>query len=237
MPTPQEILEDLKQIKFPGYTRDIVSFGIVRDIEIASAGHHGDAGAGRGAAGGGARRSRRRCASACARQRRRRAGRDRRPGAREAAAGGAGPAQRHPRRAPHHRGGQRQGRRRQVDGRGEPGAGAARARPARRPARRRRVRPERAADARPHDPTADAGGRRSRCRRAHPAARALRPQGHLARAVHPGAPAGDLARADDQQAADPVPARGRVGRRSTCWCSTCRPAPATRSSPSRSRRR
>src|SRR6185369_3148916 len=38
MPTPQEILEDLKQIKYPGYTRDIVSFGIVRDIEIASGG-------------------------------------------------------------------------------------------------------------------------------------------------------------------------------------------------------
>lgn len=38
MATPQEILEDLKQIKYPGYTRDIVSFGIVRDIEIASAG-------------------------------------------------------------------------------------------------------------------------------------------------------------------------------------------------------
>jgi ATP-binding protein involved in chromosome partitioning len=38
MPTPQEILEDLKQITYPGYTRDIVSFGIVRDIEIASVG-------------------------------------------------------------------------------------------------------------------------------------------------------------------------------------------------------
>jgi len=38
MATPQEILEDLKQIKYPGYTRDIVSFGIVRDIEIATAG-------------------------------------------------------------------------------------------------------------------------------------------------------------------------------------------------------
>jgi ATP-binding protein involved in chromosome partitioning len=38
MPTPQEILEDLKQLKYPGYTRDIVSFGIVRDIEIGSAG-------------------------------------------------------------------------------------------------------------------------------------------------------------------------------------------------------
>src|SRR5262245_11108832 len=38
MPTPQEILEELKQLRYPGYTRDIVSFGIVRDIEIASAG-------------------------------------------------------------------------------------------------------------------------------------------------------------------------------------------------------
>jgi ATP-binding protein involved in chromosome partitioning len=38
MATPQEILEDLKQIKYPGYSRDIVSFGIVRDIEIGSTG-------------------------------------------------------------------------------------------------------------------------------------------------------------------------------------------------------
>lgn len=38
MATPQEILEGLKSIRYPGYTRDIVSFGIVRDIEIASAG-------------------------------------------------------------------------------------------------------------------------------------------------------------------------------------------------------
>lgn len=38
MATPQEILEQLKTIKYPGYTRDIVSFGIVRDIEVATAG-------------------------------------------------------------------------------------------------------------------------------------------------------------------------------------------------------
>jgi ATP-binding protein involved in chromosome partitioning len=38
MPTPQEILEGLKGIKYPGYTRDIVSFGIVRDIEVGSSG-------------------------------------------------------------------------------------------------------------------------------------------------------------------------------------------------------
>ncbi len=36
MATPQEILEDLKSVNYPGYTRDIVSFGIVRDIEIGS---------------------------------------------------------------------------------------------------------------------------------------------------------------------------------------------------------
>ena len=38
MATPQEILEALKQVRYPGYSRDIVSFGIVRDIEIATAG-------------------------------------------------------------------------------------------------------------------------------------------------------------------------------------------------------
>ena len=38
MPTPQEILEELKKIKYPGYSRDIVSFGLIKDIEVASAG-------------------------------------------------------------------------------------------------------------------------------------------------------------------------------------------------------
>jgi ATP-binding protein involved in chromosome partitioning len=38
MPTPQEILETLKQVRYPGFTRDIVSFGLVRDVEVASAG-------------------------------------------------------------------------------------------------------------------------------------------------------------------------------------------------------
>jgi len=36
--SPQDILEQLKTIKYPGYSRDIVSFGIVKDIEVASAG-------------------------------------------------------------------------------------------------------------------------------------------------------------------------------------------------------
>src|SRR6202158_5673793 len=38
MPKPNEILDELKKIKYPGFTRDIVSFGIVKDIEVAYAG-------------------------------------------------------------------------------------------------------------------------------------------------------------------------------------------------------
>jgi ATP-binding protein involved in chromosome partitioning len=38
MPTPQEILSELKRVKYPGLTRDIVSFGMVKDIEVAHAG-------------------------------------------------------------------------------------------------------------------------------------------------------------------------------------------------------
>jgi len=38
MPTPQEILTELKKIKYPGFSRDIVSFGMVKDIEVAHAG-------------------------------------------------------------------------------------------------------------------------------------------------------------------------------------------------------
>ncbi len=37
MPTPQEILAELKKIKYPGFSRDIVSFGMIKDIEVASA--------------------------------------------------------------------------------------------------------------------------------------------------------------------------------------------------------
>jgi ATP-binding protein involved in chromosome partitioning len=38
MPTPNEILVQLKRVKYPGFTRDIVSFGMVKDIEIAHKG-------------------------------------------------------------------------------------------------------------------------------------------------------------------------------------------------------
>ncbi|MBI1817878.1 MAG: iron-sulfur cluster carrier protein ApbC [Deltaproteobacteria bacterium] len=37
-PTPQQILDELKKVKYPGYTRDIVSFGLIKDVEVASAG-------------------------------------------------------------------------------------------------------------------------------------------------------------------------------------------------------
>ena len=38
MPSPNEILSELKKVKFPGFTRDIVSFGLVKDIEVGHSG-------------------------------------------------------------------------------------------------------------------------------------------------------------------------------------------------------
>ncbi len=38
MPSPNEILAELKKVKYPGFTRDIVSFGLVKDIEVGHAG-------------------------------------------------------------------------------------------------------------------------------------------------------------------------------------------------------
>jgi ATP-binding protein involved in chromosome partitioning len=38
MPNPQEILSELKKVRYPGFTRDIVSFGMVKDIEVAHGG-------------------------------------------------------------------------------------------------------------------------------------------------------------------------------------------------------
>ena len=38
MPTPQEILERLKRVPYPGFSRDIVSFGIIKDVEVSSSG-------------------------------------------------------------------------------------------------------------------------------------------------------------------------------------------------------
>ncbi len=36
MASPQEILNDLKNVNYPGYSRDIVSFGMVRDVEVGT---------------------------------------------------------------------------------------------------------------------------------------------------------------------------------------------------------
>ena len=36
MPSENEILNALKEVKYPGYSRDIVSFGIVKDVAVAN---------------------------------------------------------------------------------------------------------------------------------------------------------------------------------------------------------
>ncbi|MFN8543486.1 MAG: Mrp/NBP35 family ATP-binding protein [Candidatus Binatia bacterium] len=38
MPTPQEVLAHLKRVRYPGFSRDIVSFGVVKDVSVSSAG-------------------------------------------------------------------------------------------------------------------------------------------------------------------------------------------------------
>ena len=37
MPTPEQVLEALKKVRFPGLSRDIVSFGFVRDVKVDGA--------------------------------------------------------------------------------------------------------------------------------------------------------------------------------------------------------
>jgi len=38
MPNPQDLLAELKKVKYPGFSRDIVSFGMVKDIQVGSHG-------------------------------------------------------------------------------------------------------------------------------------------------------------------------------------------------------
>jgi ATP-binding protein involved in chromosome partitioning len=38
VPTPQEILEELRRVTYPGLSRDIVAFGFVKDVEVGSRG-------------------------------------------------------------------------------------------------------------------------------------------------------------------------------------------------------
>ena len=129
----------------------------------------------------------------------------------------------------HHRRRLRQGRRRQIHRRGQSRARPAGARPQGRHPRRRHLRPVDAAAARPSRPPGVA-------RRAHAeAAGALRAEGHVDRLPRRGGDADDLARADGAVGARRRCCARSPGASSTCSSSTCRPAPATRSSPWRSR--
>jgi ATP-binding protein involved in chromosome partitioning len=38
MVTPQQVFEELKKVKYPGFNRDIVAFGVVKDVEVGSTG-------------------------------------------------------------------------------------------------------------------------------------------------------------------------------------------------------
>src|SRR5437588_5611383 len=38
MPTPQEVLDALKRVPYPGLSRDIVAFGFVKDVEVGGRG-------------------------------------------------------------------------------------------------------------------------------------------------------------------------------------------------------
>ena len=129
-------------------------------------------------------------------------------------------------RQAHHRRRVGQGRRRQVDDRGQPGARPGRQRPRGRPARRRHLRPVDAAHARRH--------REARIGRRQDAEadRALSGSDHVDRLHRERGHADDLARPDGVERARADAARRAAGATSTCWSSTCRRAPATPSSPS-----
>ena len=132
-------------------------------------------------------------------------------------------------REEHHRGGGGQGRRRQVDGRDEPGAGAA--------AHGATVGLLDADVYGPSVPTMlgepDVPAGAAAGQEDHPGG-ALGNQGHVGRLLRRARGRGGVARADGAQAAPAVPRGRRLGRRSITWSSICRPAPATRSSRSRS---
>src|SRR5262245_17916966 len=38
MATPDQVLEALRQVPYPGFSRDIVSFGVVRDVQVGGFG-------------------------------------------------------------------------------------------------------------------------------------------------------------------------------------------------------
>ena len=104
----------------------------------------------------------------------------------------------------HHRDLERQGRRRQVDRRGESRRRARAAGCARRSHGRRHLRAEHPADD-GRERAADGD------QRAHHPARGARREGHQPRVSHRSRPAGDLARSDRHEDHHAVPARRRVG--------------------------
>ena len=150
------------------------------------------------------------------------------PAARPAPAGSACRGAWNPRgqarRAGHrsdHRGRFRQGRGRQVDDRRQHRAWSQRKWPQGGRSGRRHLRPVDAAS--PEHPWPPADGRWQSAE----ADGELRAQGHVDGIPRRRGDADDLARTDGDVGAHPDAARGRMGRRSTYWWSTCRLAPAT----------
>ncbi len=223
----------LRAIKDPASGRDIVSAGLVEGIEVRGGlvqvalltdraqrgGDGAGAAGGRGAAGAPAGRDQRhggadRAQGAGARRGRRAHGHGQATGRRSRAL--------LPRREGDRRGGLRQGRRRQVHRRGQPGGRAGAAGSQGRPAGRRHLRPQPAAHARAEP---QAGGAQ---RQDDPAA-GLGPVLHVDRLPGGGGNPDDLARPDGDGRAGADDGAGRVGARWTSWWWTCRRAPATRS--------
>jgi len=40
MPTKEQIIETLKTVKYPGYSRDIVAFGLVKEVTVDATAIH-----------------------------------------------------------------------------------------------------------------------------------------------------------------------------------------------------
>ena len=145
--TSDDVRAQLARVQLSGFARDIVAFGLVRDVAVRDGHVTVDLDAARAKS----RRSSRRCArnrgggrDACRGDRRRdplaTAVEPKAPRPSRRASPAARASREHPRRR------ERKGRRREIDGRREPRARAQGAGPPGRAARRRRPRPERAAD-------------------------------------------------------------------------------------------
>ena len=227
--TEEKVLEVLRTIRFPGLSRDIVSFGFVKELAI----------------GGGNVSFRLEIITEsprAAEEIRREATEKLRslpgvnavtvrldvqppgPAPPRGAAGVPPPAGEHPAGGPlQGRGRVGQGGGRQVHGRGEPRARARARRAQGGPDGFRHLRPVAADD--------DGNRRETLHQRGEPdrADRPLRREGHVPRLPDGRGPAGHLARADGHEGRRAVPAGRGLGRSSISCSSICRPGPATRS--------